>query len=99
MIIVRHEEGDLRWATIRRRLWLNAPRNPKSGKPQARLWLWIVPGLILFALSGLALAPILESLLVSLFPFLAEPPEFAFSVLESPDISIPGKACSSCFSF
>ena len=86
MIIVRHEEGDLRWATIRRRLWLNTPRNPKSGEPQPRLWLWIVPGLILSALMGLALAPILESLLVSLFPLLAEPPGFSLSGLESADV-------------
>src|SRR5678815_4030020 len=26
MIIVYREEGDLRWATIQRRLWLNTPR-------------------------------------------------------------------------
>jgi membrane protease YdiL (CAAX protease family) len=87
MIIVRREEGDLRWATIRRRLWLNTPRNPKSGKPQARLWLWVVPGILLFYLAGVALSPILNPLWVSLFPFLAEPPSFAFgSLLESSDI-------------
>jgi len=87
MIIVRREEGDLRWATIRRRLWLNTPRNPKTGQPQARLWLWVVPGVILFALSGIVLAPILEPLWVSIFPFLAEPPSFDFgSIMESPDI-------------
>jgi membrane protease YdiL (CAAX protease family) len=87
MIIVRREAGDLRWATIRRRLRLNTPRNPKSGKPQARLWLWVVPFAIIFFLSGIVLAPILEPLWVSLFPFLAEPPSFDFgSILESPDI-------------
>jgi hypothetical protein len=56
MIIVRLEEGDLRWATIRRRLRLNTPRNPKSGKPQARLWLWVVPFVGIFFLSGVVLA-------------------------------------------
>src|SRR5512138_2171341 len=39
MIIVRQEEGDLRWATIKRRLWLNAPRDPKTGETRRRLWL------------------------------------------------------------
>jgi len=87
MIIVRLEEGDLRWATIRRRLRLNTPRNPQSGKPQARLWLWVVPGILLFFLASNFLAPILEPLWVSLFPFLAEPPNFNFSsLLESSDI-------------
>src|SRR5688500_6702872 len=36
MIIVRREEGDLRWATIKRRLRLNAPREPATGESRAR---------------------------------------------------------------
>ena len=39
MIIVRQEEGDLRWATIKRRLRLNTPREPTTGQPRPRLWL------------------------------------------------------------
>jgi uncharacterized protein len=30
MIIVRREEGDLRWATLKRRLRLNTPRAPTT---------------------------------------------------------------------
>src|SRR5215212_11199557 len=33
MIIVRREEGELRWATVKRRLRLNAPRDPATGQP------------------------------------------------------------------
>ena len=33
MIIVRREEGDLRWATVKRRLRLNAPRD-QGGMPE-----------------------------------------------------------------
>jgi hypothetical protein len=36
MIIVRQEEGDLRWATIKRRLRLNTPREPTTGQPRPR---------------------------------------------------------------
>lgn len=43
LIIVRREEGDLRWATIKRRLRLETPRDPGSGKPRPRLWLWVIP--------------------------------------------------------
>jgi hypothetical protein len=43
LIIVRREEGDLRWATLMRRLRLNAPRDPMTGEPRKRLWLWVVP--------------------------------------------------------
>lgn len=32
MIIIHREEGNLRWATIRRRCWLNTPRGPEQGR-------------------------------------------------------------------
>ena len=37
MIIVRREEGDLRWVTVMRRLRLNTPREPSTGEPRVRL--------------------------------------------------------------
>ena len=46
MIIVRQEEGDLRWATVKRRLRLNTPHDPKTGEARRRLWLWVIPFLI-----------------------------------------------------
>ena len=46
MIIVWKEEGDLRWATIKRRLRLNAPEDPTTGKTHRRLWLWVIPFII-----------------------------------------------------
>jgi len=78
MIFVYREEGDLRWVTVRRRLWLNTPRDPKTGEPRTRLWLWLVPLLILIALMDVAVGPTLDGVWVSLFPFFAEPPGFAF---------------------
>ena len=73
MIIVRREEGDLRWATVKRRLRLNTPRDPATGRPRARLWLWVVPFLVAVAVVELVLNTPLENAWVSLFPFLAEP--------------------------
>src|SRR5215210_2821014 len=73
MIIVRREEGDLRWATLKRRLRLNAPREPASGEPRARLWLWVVPFIVATAVVELVLNTPLENAWVSVFPFLAEP--------------------------
>ena len=46
MIIVWKDEGDLRWATIKRRLRLNAPQDPTTGKTHRRLWLWVIPFII-----------------------------------------------------
>jgi uncharacterized protein len=81
MIIVRREEGDLRWATVKRRLRLNAPREPATGQPRARLWLWVVPFLVAVAVVELVLNTPLENAWVSVFPFLAEPEGYSFDAI------------------
>ncbi len=87
MIIVRQEEGDLRWATVKRRLRLNTPRDPKTGETRRRLWLWVVPFLIGIVVWEIALTSSVDDLWVSIFPFLAEPPGYSFgAVLESQEI-------------
>ena len=81
MIIVRREEGDLRWATVKRRLRLNAPRDPGTGQPRARLWVWVVPFLVAVAVIELVLNTPLENAWVSVFPFLAEPQGYSFDAI------------------
>ena len=84
MIIVRQEDGDLRWATIKRRLRLNTPRDPNTGATRRRLWLWVIPFLIAVVVWDLALKSIPDGVWVSLFPFFAEPPGYGLgTVLES----------------
>ena len=87
MIIVRREEGDLRWATVKRRLRLNTPRDPATGQPRARLWLWLVPFLVAVAVVELVLNTPIENAWVSVFPFLAEPQGYSFdSIFQSQEI-------------
>lgn len=87
MIIVRQEEGNLRWATVKRRLRLNTPRDPKTGDPRRRLWLWAIPFLIAITAYEIALKPYVDGLWVSIFPFLAEPPGYGLgAVLKSQEI-------------
>ena len=87
MIIVRKEEGDLRWATIKRRLRLNTPQDPTTGKTRRRLWLWVIPFMVASAAWGLAMVPIVQRLWVSIFPFLAEPPGYNFALIfETPEV-------------
>lgn len=87
MIIVRREEGNLRWATIKHRLRLNAPRQPATGELRHRLWLWVIPFLVGVALVDLVLNTPIENVWVSLFPFLAEPAGYSFdAVFESQEI-------------
>src|SRR5690606_26955096 len=73
MIIVRQEEGDLRWATIKRRLRLHAPRDPATGESRGRLWLWIIPFLIAIIVWEVALKSYVSDLWIAIFPFFAEP--------------------------
>ena len=87
MIIVRQEEGDLRWATVKRRLRLNTPRDPKTGETRRRLWLWVIPFLIAITVWELTLKSYFDGLWVSIFPFFAEPPGYILgAVLGSQEI-------------
>jgi len=87
MIVVRQEEGDLGWATVKRRLRLDTPRDLKTGEQRRRLWLWVVPALIGIALLDVVLASTIDNLWVSIFPFLAEPPGYSFdAIFESQEI-------------
>jgi len=87
MIIVRQEEGDLRWATVKRRLRLNTPRDPKTGETRRRLWLWVIPFLIATTVWELALTSYVDGPWVSVFPFFAEPPGYSMGALfESQEI-------------
>jgi membrane protease YdiL (CAAX protease family) len=81
MILVRQEEGDLRWATLKRRLRLNTPRDPKTGEERRKLWLWVVLAILGIALVDVMLASTIDRLWVSMFPFLAEPPGYNFSAV------------------
>src|SRR5215212_1056878 len=81
MIIVYREEGDLRWATVKRRLRLNTPRDPTTGQPRARLWLWVVPFIVAVAVIELVLNTPIENAWVSVFPFLAEPEGYSFDAI------------------
>lgn len=87
MIIVRLEEGDLGWATVKRRLRLNTPRDPTTGETRRRLWLWVIPFLIASAVWDTALRSYVNDPSVSIFPFLAEPPGYSLdAVFESQEI-------------
>jgi len=81
MIIVRQEEGDLRWATLKRRLWLNPPRDPKTGETRKRLWLWVIPFLVASVVWDVAFTASADRIWLSIFPFFAEPPGYNFDAI------------------
>jgi CAAX protease family protein len=53
VVLVRTEQGTLRWRVVREALWLTAPRSPRSGRTGGRVWLVLVPLVLLFAAEDL----------------------------------------------
>jgi uncharacterized protein len=47
-VLVRREQGTLQWSTIREALWLKSPRSPRSGRIGGRVWLILIPLILLF---------------------------------------------------
>ena len=72
MAILRHELGGLRWAAIKERIWLNLPRDPRTGQPRRRLFVWVVPAIAANVLGGY-LALRLDTAWTNWLPALREP--------------------------
>jgi uncharacterized protein len=49
-ILVWREQGALRWPIVREALWLRSPRDPKSGRRGGRVWLILIPLILVFAI-------------------------------------------------
>jgi membrane protease YdiL (CAAX protease family) len=50
LILTRREQRALRWSRMRDALWLLPPRDPRSGRVGGRVWLWVIPFVVLFGL-------------------------------------------------
>ncbi|MBI4731259.1 MAG: CPBP family intramembrane metalloprotease [Chloroflexi bacterium] len=86
MIFLYREEGNMRLSTISRRFWLNHPTTPETGKPQKRLWWWIIPLILLVAALEMGLGSLLTDWWLAIFPFFAEPEGYSFSALFVPEL-------------
>ena len=85
-IIVYSEEGDLRWATLKRRLWLNTPLDPKTAEPRRKLWLWLIPIVLLHTVAALLILPEVDHWVSRVLPFIAPPPGYELGAfLQSPE--------------
>ncbi|MFC0682791.1 lysostaphin resistance A-like protein [Lysobacter korlensis] len=47
LLLVHREQGTLRWSVLKEALWLRAPLSPKTGRKGGRLWLLLVPLVLL----------------------------------------------------
>jgi membrane protease YdiL (CAAX protease family) len=73
LVILRRELGGLRWNTVRRRTWLNLPRDPSTGAGKARLFWWVIPCLLFAAVIQLIIGDYLDAPLHWLLPSLNAP--------------------------
>lgn len=53
LVLVRREQGTLRWSVLRSALWLGPPRSPRTGKRGGATWWVLVPLMMLFAAEEL----------------------------------------------
>ncbi len=51
LLLVHRERGPLRWPVLKDALWLRAPRSPRTGMIGGRVWLVLVPCLLLYGLE------------------------------------------------
>jgi membrane protease YdiL (CAAX protease family) len=53
LILVRREQGSLRWPVLKDALWLHAPRRPSTGRRGGLAWLVVIPMIIALAAEEL----------------------------------------------
>lgn len=81
LAILYRETGTLNLGVIRQRTWRQKPRDPKTGQPNGRLWLWLIPIIILTAAIEFTVSPLLTNVWTTIFPFFAEPPGYSLEAL------------------
>jgi membrane protease YdiL (CAAX protease family) len=71
MIVLRCELGTLQWSVIRKRMWYQTPRDPKTGEPKLRLLWWALPGALLgISVDITPLGSIFQEAFLTVFPSL-----------------------------
>src|SRR5215204_4018914 len=53
LVLVYRARGSLRWPVLKDALWLHSPHSPTTGRVGGRLWLVLVPALLIFFAEGL----------------------------------------------
>lgn len=82
LIIVYRESGNLKWQTIRKRMWYNKPRNPRTGRSNYWLFLWAIPFIALSYASELISLP---DVIGTVFPFAKNLPHYNLGQLMTPE--------------
>ncbi len=70
MVILRRELGTLRWSVIRKRMWYQYPRDPKTGEPKAKLLWWALPATLVNGIVVFTILTPLQEVVLNVFPSL-----------------------------
>jgi hypothetical protein len=81
LAILYSETGTLNLGAIRHRTWRQHPRDPQTGQPRRRLWLWLIPLILLAAVYEMLLSPAVGDALTTVLPFFAERPGYSLEEL------------------
>jgi CAAX protease family protein len=57
LILLRRELGGLQWPRVRDALWLRPPQDPKTGGVGGRVWWWLIPFILIFAIEAALVIP------------------------------------------
>jgi len=86
-LILRREVKPFTWQSLKERLWLYTPSDPKTRIPLKRLYLWTIPLVILMqAYYRIGAMDWLNELLVRALPFLMPPPYTLIKNLAGPAV-------------
>lgn len=86
MWILYRELEDFTWTAIKARIWLQKPRDPKTGKASYKLFWWLIPAFIFYmAVEASPIGDYIGNLILIPFPALAELPALDVAVLATPE--------------
>ncbi len=83
ILILKKDGQDLKWTTFRNRMKYQTPINPKTGKSNKWLFLWVLPFILLSALlqTGVVNIPNIDGLMT---PLIKDLPQYDLSGLATP---------------
>lgn len=101
MVLLAREGALSSWAAFRERIWLRAPRDPKSGRRSFKAFWWLIPAFL--AYTALEVSPVgtfVGELILIPLPSLSELPDLNLAVLAVPELKgawwLLGVALISC---
>lgn len=82
LIILKRDGHEIKWSTIQTRMKYQKPKNPKTGKSNYWLLLWVIPFIIL---SGSLQMINIPNITTMISPFINNLPQYDMSALATPE--------------